>query len=49
MVKRTKSQKKRLAMEMNNKANMLFMEGLISSTDLEKIALIRKKADRKLM
>ena len=48
MAKRTKTQKKRVALEMNRKAKVLFFEGLISAGDTETVGRIVNKALKKL-
>ena len=48
MAKRTKTQKKRAALDMNVKAKVLFFEGLISAGDTETVGKIVNKAMRKL-
>ena len=48
MAKRTKTQKKRVALDMNVKAKVLFFEGLISAADTEAVGRIVNKALKKL-
>ena len=44
----TKSQKKRLAHDMNTKVGKLFMLGISSSKDVESVARITKRALNKI-
>ena len=48
MAKRTKAQKKRVALDMNAKSRILFFEDLISAKDTEVIGRIVTKVLRKL-
>lgn len=46
MARMTKTQKKRLAQSMRDKAEKLFIKGLISPTELATVRKIAKKAHR---
>lgn len=48
MVKRTKAQKKRACKDMNTKATILFVQGLISAKDAEVVMRISSKALNKI-
>ena len=48
MAKRTKTQKRRVALDMNVKSRILFFEGLISANDTEVVGRIVNKALKKL-
>jgi len=48
MAKRTKTQKKRVVLDLNVKSRILFFEGLISAADTETVNKIANKAMRKL-
>jgi len=48
MAKRTKTQKKRVALDMNVKAKVLFFEGVISAGDTETVGRIVNKALKKI-
>lgn len=48
MASRTKTQKKRAALFLQQKARILFMEGLISANDVDAVSRIANKAMKKL-
>jgi len=48
MAKRTKTQKKRVALDMGVKARILFFEGLLSAKDVEVVVRLVNKALKKL-
>lgn len=48
MAKRTKTQKRNVALDLGKKARVLFLEGLLSASDVDTVARLVNKAIRKL-